>query len=148
MAKKKAVPLPRSLSLEAAEIFAETAFFTAQGMERRMAANGGGRAYVLTPEARDYWLTRHARSIPHALKKFKPSWKKDRSIVLPMAQQLGERAADHAIADAGTDNPIQVLKKHVQAASLEVAADPHCRSARIKAAGPSSGGGSGIYCEV
>ena len=143
MAKKKKASrkAPSSLAPLAAQVFAECAFATGQGMERAMAADG--RPYVVHPQARDYWLKVHTISIHFALKKKKANWRRDRQGVLLMAQILGRRAGELALGDAGTSSPVQVLKTHVQDASAEVRADPAC-----VAAGKDTDAGGGIYCEI
>jgi hypothetical protein len=139
MAKKKTAPkkTPRSLSPLTAQVLAECAFATGQGMEKEMAVDG--RPYVVHSQARDYWLKVHTISIHFALKRKTANWRKDRQGVLPMANFLGRRAAQLALADAGTASPVSILKKHVTDASAEVKIDPRCTAGK---------GGGGVYCEV
>jgi hypothetical protein len=133
MAKKKKAPAARMNTL-AAKVFAETAFETGAGMQEAM----GGKLYFLDPDARDYWLTKHAVSIPKALKISNGDWEHDRTVVLPRAHDLGQFAAEFALADAGSTVPVQVTKKHVKAASIKVNKDKRCRAGRIV--------GGGGYC--
>lgn len=132
MAKKKA---PARMNALAARVFAETAFQTGAGMQGAM----GGKDYFLDDDARAYWLTKHAASIPKALKRPGADWEQDRKLVNPRARDLGQFAAEFALADAGNTVPVQVTKEHVKAASKKVNQDKRCRAGRII--------GGGAYCE-
>lgn len=133
MAKKKAAPRMTTL---AGKVFGETAFFTGAGMENVMA----GRPYALTPEARDYWLNKHATSIPIALTRKTANWETDRPIVVLQATNLGKFAAQFALADAPPAGIVKVDIQHVKAASKKVNDSKVCQAA---AAQPGGGG----YCE-
>jgi hypothetical protein len=114
MAKRKQ-PTPRMTTL-GGKVFAETAFFTGAGMQSAM----GGRPYALTPEARDYWLDKHAKTIPIALKRKTADWETDRTIVIQQAINLGAFAAQFALKDAKPTGIVTVDVQHVQAASKKV----------------------------
>jgi len=104
------------MPIDAARVFAETAFFTGTGLQQGM----GNRAFELTADARDYWLDRHQVSIPLALKAPNADWDTDRAAVLAQAINLGKYAAEFAIADHHGTGPIQVTRAHVEKASQKV----------------------------
>jgi hypothetical protein len=135
MAKSKLPAAPARLSLLAAKVFAETAFFTGAGMEKGMA----GRDFFLDDKARDFWLIKHARTITRALKNPGADWEQDRTVVLPRALDLGKFAAEFALAD-GSSEPVEVKRKHVVAASKKVSKDRRCKAAMKKT-------GRGAYCQ-
>ncbi len=131
MAKKKGqkrAARPKSVPVLAAQILAECAFAVAQGMERAMATDAQHRPYAMLPEARDFWIAKHMKSIPQALLKYRLNWSHVRKGALLMATLLGRRAAELAMASAG-DATIEVRKAHVSAASVEVKNDPRCFNA-------------------
>ena len=128
----------KSMLVEAASVFAECAFATAQGMDRGMAAAAETRLYVLEPAARDFWLAGHARAIPKALKTIR--WKPFRETILGIAQNLGQFAIEFALADAAATDPAIIVKRtHVKGATKKVQ-DTETRCAKGK-------GGEGIFCD-
>lgn len=133
------------MSNEAAQVFAECAFATAQGIEGVMQ----GRPYRLADAARDYWVKIHTVSIPRALKRPNANWKFDQLTVLPMAQLLGAKAATFASTGIRRGT-IVIRRSHVERASKEVRNDRRCKAAlrlyRAKSGGPA--GGAGGYCDV
>lgn len=145
-ASKKRAPtsgpgnLKGTMSKLAAQVFAECAFATGQGMESAM-NNGGVTLYKVHSKARDYWLRVHTASIPRALKQKGRHWRADRETVLGKSRQLGELAAKLAIGDASPGaQVVDVLQTHVEQASSAVRKQKDCT--------PPVGGGHGIYCAV
>lgn len=139
---KKARATPKFTATHA-EILAECAFAVGQGLEIEMQKDPGKRTYALTPEAREFWLEYHKRSIPQAFEKYgsAANWAKDRPKVTSMAVVLGQIAAQNALKDPvnATSRVIQVTIENVEAATIEVREDPRCVRAKV--------GGRGIYCE-
>lgn len=145
-ASKKRAPtsgpgnLEGTVSKLAAQVFAECAFATGQGMESAMNA-GGVSNYKVNSKARDYWLRVHTVSIPRALKEKGRHWRADRETVLGKSRQLGEEAAKLAIADTKPGALlVEVLRTHVEQASDTIRKQTDCT--------PPVGGGHGIYCAV
>jgi hypothetical protein len=131
MAKKAA---PR-MTKRAAMVLAENSFFSGAGMEAVMK----GRDYFLSPAARDFWLEKHAASVPIALKRKTANWEEDRKKVTPRARDLGRFAAEFSLKDALATGPVEVTEKHVRAASDKVSRDRRCHAASQKTLGG--------YCE-
>jgi hypothetical protein len=131
---------PKVLSLLAAQVFAECAFATAQGMDEAMAADG--RKYFLNPAARDYWLRIHAISIPRALTRPGADWPRDRQGVLLMASELGRVAITYALANATATPFVEVTQPHVEQASKDIKDSTRCRAAAAMKAG------GGPFCSV
>ncbi|MGH9409318.1 MAG: hypothetical protein ACRD1V_07670 [Vicinamibacterales bacterium] len=132
--------MPRNaMSKKAAQVFAECAFATAQGMDDVQRQDQGGRPYMLDPDARDFWLAGHSKSIPKAMAKPGRKWDVDRPVVLGMAILLGTKAAQYAYAGAGSSAPapVHVRLVDVKRASDYVRKDPRC----VAAAGRERGGG-------
>ena len=145
-AKKRPAGAPakpsNEVSKEAAKILAECSFQTALGLERAAANDPTKRSYSLDNDARDYWLTKHLRTIPNALKNPKNKWTVDRQFVLPQARDLGRIAMENALADAINSHSagITVTKDHVKGASIAIAKGPICVAAKKGKLG------SGPYC--
>jgi len=114
--------MANEMSNEAARVFAETAFYTGVGIQREM----GQRNYVLTDEARDYWLERHQVTIPRALRAAGTDWATDRPVVIERAINLGTLAAQFAIADHHGAGPIAITRNHVVQASQKVSVPNVC----------------------
>lgn len=132
--------LKGTVSKLAAQVFAECAFATGQGMESAMNA-GGVSNYKVNSKARDYWLRVHTLSIPRALKQKGRHWRADRETVLGKSRQLGDLAAQLAIADTKPGAQfVEVLQTHVEKASTSIRNQPNCT--------PPIGGGHGVYCAV
>jgi hypothetical protein len=108
--------MANEMSNEAARVFAETAFYTGIGIQREM----DQRKFVLTDEARDYWLDRHEETIPRALKSPATNWERDRAPVIEQAINLGIYAAQFAIADHHGAGPVEITREHVERASQKV----------------------------
>jgi hypothetical protein len=109
------------MSSEAARVFAETAFYTALGMQREM----GQRDFAITAEAREYWLDRHEVTIVRKLEEG-GDWERDRPTVTQRALDLGRRAAQYAIKDFGNGQVsserkiVEVRREHVERATSEI----------------------------
>jgi hypothetical protein len=140
--KSKKTTQAKTISPEASSVLAECSFFTALGLERQAATETPKRPFALDPDARSYWLKKHLKTIPAALKNPKNKWATDRQFVLPQAEQLGTIAMTNAMNDPinkGTPG-IKVTKAHVKAASQTIAHGPVCVAARTGRLG------SGPYC--
>ena len=126
-----------------AVILAECALHVGRGMESEMQKDPGKRQWVLTSEAREFWIEYHMRSIPQAFEKYGSgaNWTKQRGIVTGMAGVLGITAAQYALADPDNkdERVIQVTLEHVERATETIRDDPRCVGAKQ--------GGQGIYCE-
>src|SRR5689334_6533386 len=135
------------MSVAAAKVFAELAFATARGMDKGITADPASRPFALAPDARDFWLDGHSKSIPKALAAG-ISWPVVRETVTLLAQVLGEKAVQHALADAAASDPVVIVKKpHVKKASDEIQKDPRCTAGKRVTARRGSGG-SGLFCEI
>ena len=135
MAKKKN-PAPEMTHL-AALVFAETSFYTGAGVQSVMNC----RDWFLNKAAREFWLGKHAESIPIALSRRTANWEQDRKLVTPRARDLGIYAAQYALADAAATGVVEITEEHVKKASAKVSKDKRCHAAAKK--GPGRGG----YCE-
>ena len=152
MAKKPSKRSKSTMPVAAAKVFAELAFATGRGMDRGITADPAGRAYALAPDARDFWLNGHAKSIPKALQAPGVKWPLVRDIVSLLAQEMGEKAVGFALADATPSDPVVIVKKpHVKKASDEIQQDKRCQAGRrlaARAARKGSKGGSGLFCAI
>jgi hypothetical protein len=111
-------------------------------MDRQAATDPKKRPYALEEKARVYWLSKHIKTIPAALKDKKNQWATDRQFVLPQAKELGRIAMTEAMNDPRNQSTagITVYFENVKAASKAIATGRICVAAR------SGKLGSGPYC--
>jgi hypothetical protein len=127
-----------NVSVDTARVLAELAFFVGKGVQKAT----GARLNVFDTEAREYWVDKHLKSIPIALAraaKKGETFDDHRSVVTAEAKKLGRIAAELALADDPTGNPVVIKLEHVKEASKRVNEGEACQAA-------STAGGGG-YCE-
>lgn len=128
----------RSISNEAAGVLAECAFFTGVAIGKAL----GAKTPVMMPDARQFWVLKHVRSIPIGLERAAQqgqTWDDHRETVLGEATRLGTLAAKYALEDEPRADVVPITLVHVERASKEVSQGPRCQAA-TKA-------GGGGYCE-
>lgn len=114
-------------------VLAECAYAVGRGIER--GSQAGPSPITLGAGAGAFWVARYRKTIAKALRRQSADWRRDRAMVLPMADLLGLEAVNRARAA----NRTEISVADARAASRQIENDRRCVAAKA---------GSGGYCEI
>lgn len=118
--------MKRKFKKSEVKVIAELAFYTGIGVGLEAA----GAVVSMDCDARDFWLKRHMKAIPKALKIDKGQWRRRRRFVVPVAVELGRCATRLAKKSRPKSQDIRIEEDHVVEASRIISDGDACKAAK------------------